>query len=92
MGERSQSRGRLSSIRRNTISKKPTRNLKKMGIGPDGYSWGEFIRMSISKVNPGLAERLNLTDCETATCVIWVESDEDCRMLLETTWTLLFNG
>ncbi len=64
--------------------------LEEIGIEPDGYGWGEYIRNSIRKANPGLAKRLHLTDCETETCVIWVESDEDCRMLLEATWKLLF--
>lgn len=64
--------------------------LEEMEIEPDGYGWGEHIRKNIRKSNPGLAKRLHLGDCETATCVIWVESDEDCRMLLEATWKLLF--
>jgi hypothetical protein len=64
--------------------------LEAMGVEPDGYGWGEYIHSTIRKGNPALAERLHLTDCETATCVIWVESEEDCRVLLETTWKLLF--
>jgi hypothetical protein len=64
--------------------------LEEMGIEPDGYGWGEYIRQTIRKANPALAKRLHLTDCEIATCVIWVESDEDCRMLFEATWKLLF--
>jgi catechol 2,3-dioxygenase-like lactoylglutathione lyase family enzyme len=63
--------------------------LEEMGIDSDGYGWGEYIRKTIRKGNPALAKRLHLTDCETATCVIWVESDEDCRLLLEATWQLL---
>jgi hypothetical protein len=63
--------------------------LEVMGIEPDGYGWGDNILKNIASVDPGLAERLHL-DCETATCVIWVESDEDCRRLLETTWKLFF--
>jgi hypothetical protein len=64
--------------------------LQEMGIESDGYGWGEYIRKSIRKSNPELAKRLHLADCETDTCVIWVGSDEDCRMLLEATWKLLF--
>ena len=48
---------------------------------------GETIR----KDNAALAERLRM-DCETATCVIWVESEADCRMLLEATWKLIFEA
>ena len=64
--------------------------LEEMGIEPDGYGWGEFIRRSIHKADPGLAKRLHTTDCEASTCVIWVESDEDCRRLLEAAWKLIF--
>ncbi len=64
--------------------------LEEMGIEPDGYGWGAYIRKCVRKSNPGLARRLHLLDCETATCVIWVESAEDCRMLLEATWKLVF--
>jgi hypothetical protein len=64
--------------------------LEEMGIEPDGYGWGDYIQKTIRESNPALADRLQTTDCETATCVIWVELDEDCRVLLETTWKLLF--
>lgn len=64
--------------------------LQKRGIEPDGYSWGEYIQSTIREGNPALAARLHLTDCETDTCVIWVESEEECRALLEATWKLLF--
>ncbi len=57
-------------------------------IEPDGYGWGEYIRKAIRKTDPALAKRLHLTDCETGTCVVWVESEEDCRALLEATWKL----
>ena len=57
--------------------------LEEMGIEPDGYGWGEYIQKNIRKADPALAQRLHTTDCETDTCVIWVESDNDCRALLE---------
>ena len=64
--------------------------LDERGVEPDGYGWGEYIQNTIRQGNPALAERLHITDCETATCVIWVESEEDCRALLEATWPLIF--
>ncbi len=64
--------------------------LDEAGIEPDGYGWGECVRTNVEKLNPGLAKRLHLNDCETSTCVIWVESEEDCRMLIEAVWGLLF--
>jgi hypothetical protein len=64
--------------------------LEEMGTEPDGYGWGEYIQKTIRKANRALAKRLHTTDCETDTCVVWVESDEDCRALLEATWKLIF--
>jgi hypothetical protein len=64
--------------------------LEAMNIEPDGYGWGDYIQKAIHKDNPALAKRLHATDCETDTCVIWVESAEDCGALLEATWKLLF--
>lgn len=64
--------------------------LEEMDIEPDGYGWGEYIQKTIQKANPALAKRLHTTDCESDTCVIWVESEEDCRALLETMWKLIF--
>ncbi len=63
--------------------------LEEMGIEPDGYGWGG-IQEAIRKLNPALAKRLHTTDCETDTCVILVESEEDCRALLEATWKFIF--
>jgi len=67
-------------------------NLEEMGIEPDGYGWGEHIQKNVRTANPALAKRLHTTDCETDTCVIWVETEEDCRALLEATWKLIFKG
>lgn len=39
-----------------------------------------------------MAERLHIADCEKDTCVIWIESEDDCRALLEATWKLIFAG
>jgi hypothetical protein len=66
--------------------------LEEMGVELDGYAWGEHIHNTIRKSNPALASRLHMTDCETDTCVIWVETDEDCRALLEATWKLIFEA
>lgn len=65
--------------------------LEEMGIEPDGYGWGEYIQKTIRKTNPALAKRLHTSDCETATCVIWMESDEDCRLVIEATWNLILS-
>lgn len=64
--------------------------LEEMEIEPDGYGWGDYIQKAIQTSNPGLAKKLHATDCETDTCVIWVESADDCKDLLEATWKLMF--
>jgi hypothetical protein len=64
--------------------------LEEMEIEPDGYGWGEYIQKAIGKANPALAKRLHTADCEIDMCVIWVESAEDCRALIEATWKLIF--
>jgi hypothetical protein len=66
--------------------------LEEMGIEPDGYGWAEYIHKSVRRASPALAKRLHLGDCETQMCVIWAESDEDCRTLIETTWRLVFES
>jgi hypothetical protein len=65
--------------------------LEDKGVDPDGYRWGEQVRKTIRKTNPGLAKRLHLTDSKQDSCAIWVEIDSDCRALLETIWGLTFN-
>ncbi len=60
--------------------------LEDRGMEPDGYGWGKYIQKMVRKNDAGLAKRLHLTDCESDTCVIWVESDQDCRVLLEAVW------
>ena len=64
--------------------------LEGMDLEADGYGWGEYIQKAIRKSSQALAKRLHITDCETDTCVIWVESEKDCRALLEATWKLIF--
>jgi hypothetical protein len=64
--------------------------LEALDLEPDGYGWGEYIQKAMRKKNADLADRLHAADCETDTCVIWVESEEDCRALLEVTWKLIF--
>jgi hypothetical protein len=66
--------------------------LEETGVEPDGYGWGAYIESTVRESDPALADRLHVHDCETDTCVIWVESEEDCRALLEATWKLLFEA
>lgn len=65
-------------------------SIQESGIEPDGYGWGNLVRNVVQESDPELAGRLHLDDCETAACVIWVEKEDDCRKLIETTWRLIF--
>jgi hypothetical protein len=63
--------------------------LKDGGHEPDGYGWGECILIAVQRLDAALAKRLHLADCESNTCVVWVESAEDCRVVIQLTWNLL---
>jgi hypothetical protein len=62
--------------------------LEAAGIDPDGDGWFHLIKDRVAKSAPDLLERLH-DDSETATCVVWVETEADCRILMETIWTIL---
>jgi hypothetical protein len=62
-----------------------------MGVEPDGYGWSSLIAAVMQKHHPEIADDLNYGDTETSACVIWVESEETCRRLVEMVWTLIFN-
>lgn len=63
--------------------------LEQLGFDQDGYGWANYIQQSISQNDPALANRLYTTDSEASTCVIWVEAEVDCRILVETAWRLI---
>lgn len=49
-----------------------------------------LVTERLSESHPEPADQLHLEDCETATCGIWLEPEETCRVLMETTWKLMF--
>lgn len=63
--------------------------LEELGIEPDGCGWGDYILNALGQIKPALAQKVHL-DCEGSTCVIWVESEDDCRSLIESVWKLVF--
>jgi len=64
--------------------------LKHSGIEPDGYGWGSVISQAMGKATPEGIGQLHTGDCETSTCVVWVETEDACRRLLAETWNLIF--
>ena len=61
-----------------------------MGIEPDGYGWATLINQVVRKYHPEIAEELHFGDTETASLVVWVESEQTCRIVTEVVWNLIF--
>ena len=70
--------------------RKANSKLAGMGLDPDGYGWSTLIDSVMRKYHPGLADELHHGDTETSTCVIWVESEDTCRQLVDVVWTLIY--
>jgi len=62
--------------------------LMTLGLDPDGYGWATLIKNVAEKYHPDLAKELQF-DEELAACVVWVESEDACRQLIQMTWTLI---
>jgi hypothetical protein len=62
--------------------------LKARGVEPDGYAWTNLIEREFAKRHPDLAGELK-PDSETSTCVVSVESERTCRLLLQIIWSLI---
>ena len=62
--------------------------LKAKGGKADGHAWSDVIIEDIGRRAPDLASRLH-DDSDTATCVIWVESEADGRAMMELAWVHL---
>ena len=59
----------------------PNKSIQNGGVEPDGYGWCNVIQSMIAKYHPEIVGELHC-DAETATCVIWVESERVCRILV----------
>jgi hypothetical protein len=66
--------------------------LKAMDVEPDGYGWSSLIAAAMEKHHPEIADDLHHGDTEASACVIWVESEETCRRLVEVVWSLIFSS
>ena len=64
--------------------------IQAMGIEPDGYGWATLINSVVRKYHSDIAEELNFGDTESATLVVWVESEQTCRIVTEVIWNLIF--
>lgn len=48
-----------------------------------------MIKNVAEKYHPDIAKELQFGDTEESTCVVWVESEDACRQLIQMTWTLI---
>ena len=68
---------------------KGNKKLEELGLDQDGYGWANLISSAARKYHPKLAEELQFGDTEEVACVVWVESEESCRLLMELVWSLI---
>ena len=57
----------------------------------EGLAWSRWLRAALAARAPHLGRRLH-DESEAATCVLWVESEEDGRALMEAAWLFLQEG
>src|SRR6266446_3704971 len=65
------------------------KEIEALGLEPDGYGWAKLIEAVFAKDHPKLADELHFGDTETDACVVWVESESTCKILVERVWSLI---
>lgn len=70
-------------------NKQSSTAMTKLGLDSDGYGWSDFIQRDFAARHPNDISKLHTGDTEQGTCVIWVESEMTCRLLMETAWGLV---
>jgi hypothetical protein len=63
--------------------------LAALGVDPDGYGWATLIQRVAEKYYPEMAKELQFGDTEGSACVVWVESEDMSRQLIQMTWRLI---
>ena len=67
----------------------PNAKIVTLGLEPDGYGWATLIQNVFAKYHPAVADELQFGDTESAACVVWVESESSCRLLMQVAWSLI---
>jgi hypothetical protein len=62
--------------------------MRGKGEKPDGHAWAAVIQAEIEAREPALAAKLH-DDSDAATCVLWVETEPDGKILMEAAWRFL---
>lgn len=63
--------------------------LATLGMDPDGYGWATLIQCIAEEYHPEMAKELQFGDTEESACVVWVESEDMCRQLIQMAWRLI---
>ena len=63
--------------------------IEALGLELDGYGWAKLIEAVFAKEHPKLVDELHFGDTDTEACVVWVESEGTCKILIERVWSLI---
>ena len=66
--------------------------MAELGIEPDGYGWATLLQTVFTKYHPQVADELEFGDTDADACVVWVESESTCRLLMQVAWTLIHDS
>lgn len=67
----------------------PNKKILELGVEPDGYGWANVIQSVVNKHHPEIVSELQFGDTEESTCVVWVESENACKILIQVAWNLI---
>ena len=67
----------------------PNEKIVKLGLDANGYGWANVIASVVGKHHPELAAELQFGDTDESACVIWVESEQSCKLLMGVVWDLV---
>jgi hypothetical protein len=66
--------------------------ITSLRVEPDGYGWSDVIRSVVAQHHPEIAEEMHFGDTESDACVVWVEAESTCKILIGMVWSLIYNG
>ena len=67
----------------------PNAKIAALGLDPDGYGWAHLIQSMFAKYHPEFSGELQFGDTDVSACVVWVESETTCRLLIQLVWSLI---
>jgi hypothetical protein len=68
------------------------RKIQDLGVEADGYGWADVLNSVITEHHPEIAGELHFGDTDTDTCVVWVESEDTCKLLIRAAWSLIYGS